>query len=108
MPFATTNPPHLLPEIASHIVTLPAVLPNDAATLKNLLLTQHKAYTSTLELAIANAVEKAVAIAVAAAVAATKLEAKAEMQRMIEQIVLARHRQFGVSSEHIFGQAICV
>ena len=105
MPFATTNPPHLLPEIASHIVTLPAVLPNDAATLKNLLLTQHKAYTSTLELAIANAVEKAVAIAVAAAVAATKLEAKAEMQRMIEQIVLARHRQFGVSSEHIFGQA---
>ncbi|HWZ48471.1 MAG TPA: IS66 family transposase [Herbaspirillum sp.] len=52
-----------------------------------------------------HAIKAAVAIAVEAAVAAAKLEAQATIARMIEQLVLARHRQFGVSSEQLSGQA---
>lgn len=93
MPFAAPNPPHASPEIDLPAFALPAILPDDIATLKALLLAQQTSH--------AHAVKEAVAIAVDAA----KREAQAAMQRMIEQLVLARHRQFGVSSEQLSAQA---
>lgn len=97
MPFAKPNPPQSTPEIVLPMVALPTLFPDDVAALKALLVAQHHAYTVALDVAIATAVEKAVA--------ATKLEAQAKMQHMIEQLVLARHKQFGVSSEQLSGQA---
>ena len=47
----------------------------------------------------------AVAVAVEAAAEAVKREAQDYVQRMLEQLVLARHRLFGVSSEQLSGQA---
>jgi transposase len=93
MPFAVPNPPLSSPEIDLPEFALPAILPDDIATLKTLLLTQQTFHS--------HAIKEAVAIAVEAA----RLEAQAEMRRMIEQLVLARHRQFGVSSEQLSGQA---
>ena len=81
--FAVPNPSHAAPEIDLSEFALPAILPDDIATLQALLIAQHQTYTA----AVADAVKKAVA--------ATRAEAQAQMQRMIEQLVLARHRQFG-------------
>lgn len=101
MPFAAPNPPHSSPEVDLAEFALPAILPDDIATLKALLLTQQTSHAH----AVKEAVATAVAIAVETALAAAKLEAQATIQRMIEQLVLARHRQFGVSSEQLSGQA---
>lgn len=109
MPFAAPNPSHLSAQLAAQSGFPECVftdkLPTDIAALKGLLQDQHQAYAAAIEGIVAQAVKVAVADAVAEAVAATRLEAKAEMQRMIEQIILARHRQFGVSSEQLSGQA---
>ena len=104
MSFATSNPPHLSADLSAHSsahsslpeFALPDNLPADIAALKGLLQDQHQAYAAAIEGIVAEAVK--------VAVAATRLEAKAEMQRMIEQLILARHRQFGVSSEQLSAQ----
>ena len=127
MPFATqitTDSPaaSVLPEYA-----LPAVLPDDIAILKALLRAQNgallaqvnalqaqqiaheTAINTAVEIAVNTAVEIAVSAAVEAAVSAAvetvRREAQEQITRMIEQMVLARHRQFGVSSEQLSGQA---
>jgi len=117
MPFAAPNPSHLSAHLSAHLpaqsglpeFAFPDNLPADIAALKGLLQDQHQAYAAAIEGIVAEAVKvavaDAVAKAVAEAVAATRLEAKAEMQRMIEQLILARHRQFGVSSEQSSAQA---
>ena len=97
MHFAAPNLLHSSPEVDLPEFALPAILPDDIAALKALLRTQQTSH--------AHAVKEAVAIAVEVALAAAKLEAQATIQRMIEQLVLARHRQFGVSSEQLSGQA---
>ena len=104
MSFATSNTPHLSADLSAHSsahsslpeFALPDNLPADIAALKGLLQDQHQAYAAAIEGIVAEAVK--------VAVAATRLEAKAEMQRMIEQLILARHRQFGVSSEQLSAQ----
>ena len=109
MPFVTPNPSHLSAQLAAHLpaqsglpaFAFPDKLPADIDALKGLLQDQHQAYAAAIEGIVAQAVK----LAVAEAVAAARLEAKAEMQRMIEQIILARHRQFGVSSEQLSAQA---
>jgi len=114
MPFAAPNPSHLSAHLSAQLAAqsgLPAFAFPDADidALKGLLQDQHQAYAAAIEGIVAEAVKvavtDAVAKAVAEAVAATRLEAKAEMQRMIEQLILARHRQFGVSSEQLSAQA---
>jgi transposase len=95
MPFAMPNPLHSSPEIDLKKFVLPANLPDDIALLKAMLQAQQTSHEHAVKEAVAIAVE----VAVAAAVAAAKLEAQATILRMIEQLVLARHRQFGVSSE---------
>ena len=131
MPFAAPKPPHSSPETRLPEFVLPAILPDDITTLKALLLTQQIAHAHTVEAAITTAVAVAVEaamatarletqvavdaamaiakldaqVAVDAAIATARLEAQVAMQRMIEQLVLARHRQFGVSSEQLSGQA---
>jgi transposase len=85
------------PEISLSGFVLPAILPDDIAALKALLHAQQTAHEITMNAAIAAAVE--------AAGSAIKREAQDYVQRMIEQLVLARHRLFGVSSEQHVGQA---
>jgi transposase len=82
---------------------LPAVLPDDVPALKALLLA-HAAHATVLEAAVAAAVSSAVAAAVEANTQAIKREAQEYVQRLIEQMVLARHRLFGVSSEQLPAQ----
>ena len=97
MPFTTQKPAFLLPQFASDKGRLPDNLPNDVAALKALLYTQQAAH----EIAMKSAVEAAVTIAVDA----VKREAQEHLYRMIEQLILARHRQFGSSSEQSSSQA---
>ena len=85
------------PEIGLSGFVLPAILPNDMGALKALLHEQHAAYESTMKAAIAAAVE--------ASASAIKREAQDYVQRMLEQLVLARHRLFGASSEQYSGQS---
>lgn len=105
MPFAAPNPSHSSPEIDLPEFVFPDHLPTDISAARALLKEQHKAYAAAVKVSIAGAVKSAIDAAVAAAIAATRLEAQAEMRRMIEQLVLARHRQFGASSEQLSGQA---
>lgn len=92
MPFATRKSPLSRSEIAISALALPVVLPDDIDALKALLHAQHAA------------VKKIVASA-EAAVDTARREAQEYIQRMIEQMVLARHRQFGVSSEQLSEQS---
>lgn len=97
MHFVAQTSPFSSPEIAPSGFVLPAILPDDIAALKALLHAQHAAHESAMKAAIAAAVE--------ASASAIKREAQAYVQRMLEQLVLARHRLFGVSSEQGSGQA---
>ena len=85
----------------------PAVLPDDIAILKSLLRLQNSALLAQGNALQAQQIghEAAVNIAVEAAVVTVRREAQEQITRMIEQLVLARHRQFGVSSEQLAGQA---
>jgi transposase len=85
------------PAINPSEFVLPTILPDDIAALKALLHAQRAAHESTMKAAIAAAVE--------ASANAIKREAQDYVQRMLEQLVLARHRLFGVSSEQLSGQA---
>ena len=105
MPFTTKKPAFLLPEIASDKVRLPDNLPNDVAALKALLHAQQAAHEVAMKSAVDAAVEAAVEAAVAIAVNTVKREAQERLHRMIEQLILARHRQFGSSSEQSSSQA---
>ncbi len=103
MPFVTqtaTDSPAaiVLPEYA-----LPAVLPDDIAILKTLLRLQNSALLAQVNALQAQQISHEAAIN--AAVATVRREAQEQITRMIEQLVLARHRQFGVSSEQLAGQA---
>ena len=105
MPFTTKKPAFLLPEIASDKVRLPDNLPNDVAALKALLHAQQAAHEVAMKSAVDAAVEAAVEAAVAIAVNTVKREAQEHLHRMIEQLILARYRQFGSSSEQLSAQA---
>ena len=96
MPFATQKSPLSRPEIVLLEYALPAILPDDIALLKALLHAQHIAHTTHLN---------AQQVACNATVDAVRREAQETIARMIEQMVLARHRQFGASSEQLPGQA---
>jgi transposase len=106
MPFATKNPAFLLPQFAPDTGRLPDNLPDDVSALKALLYAQQAAHdiailtaVKSAEATMASAIEAAVDAAVEAAVSTVKREAQEHLHRMIEQLVLARHRQFGSSSE---------
>ena len=105
MPFATQTSSFLPPESAPPQFILPAVLPDDIGSLKQLLYAQQAAVAATVDAAVAAAVATAVAAAIASTTHQIRQEAQATITRMIEQMVLARHRHFGVSSEQLAGQA---
>ena len=92
MHFAAQKSPLSLPETAVSALALPVVLPDDIDALKALLHAQRAAF-------------KMVVASAEAAIDTAKREAQEYIQRMIEQIALARHRQFGASSEQLIGQA---
>ena len=79
-------------EISHSGFVLPTILPDDIAALKALLQAQQVAHELTMNSAIA-------------AANAIKREAQDYVQRMLEQLVLARHRLFGASSEQHSGQS---
>lgn len=97
MHFEVHKSPFLPPQTVLPKFVLPAILPDDIAALKSLLHVQQAAHETVVKAAVAAAVE--------AAAEAVKREAQAYVQRMLEQLVLARHRLFGVSSEQLSGQA---
>ncbi len=103
MHFLGPQTPFSLPEIPRSAFVLPTVLPDDIPALKALLLAQRAAH-ETAHAATAAAVSTAVAAAVEANTQIIKREAQEYVQRLIEQMVLARHRLFGVSSEQLPGQ----
>lgn len=109
MHFATQKTPFSPTELTRPAFVLPSILPDDIGALKALLHAQHAAHITAVEAAVKVAVEAAVKVAVAAAVEAAadavKREAQAYVQRMLEQLVLARHRLFGASSEQLSGQS---
>jgi len=91
----------MAPQLTSSAFTLPKVLPNDSKSLKSLLQSQYAAYqvaVDTIHAAHATDVNT-IHAAHEATVATIKREADAHVQRLIEQIVLARQRLFGTSSE---------
>ena len=97
MPFAAQKSPRSLPEIVLPEFALPAMLPDDIPTLQALLQAQQIIHAVAVKAAFVSAVD--------AAVATAQREAQDYIQHMIEQLVLARHRQFGASSEQMPGQA---
>ncbi len=96
MSFATLETPlsplkKVFPEFA-----LPAVLPDDIASLKTLLVTQQSAHVALLvDLDNAHAAQ----------LAAIRQDAHDYVIRMLEQAVLARQRMFGASSEQLSPQS---
>ena len=80
MPSATAKPLNLPPRYSLPELTLPAVLPTDAAALTALLHSVIAAHNDV------------------------KTQALSHMQHMMEQFILARHRMFGASSEQSSGQ----
>ena len=117
MSFAPTNsavlPTKMASQMTSSAFMLPKVLPNDRKSLKSLLHVlftqleaQHAAHATavdTIHAAHATAVDT-IHAAHEATVATIKREADAHVQRLIEQIVLARQRLFGSSSEQLSAQ----
>ncbi|WP_373991697.1 IS66 family transposase [Duganella sp. BuS-21] len=80
MPSATAKPSNLPPRYSLPELSLPAVLPTDAAALTALLHSVIAAHNDV------------------------KTQALNHMQHMMEQFILARHRMFGASSEQSSGQ----
>ena len=80
MPATTAKPSNLPPRYSLPELTLPAVLPTDAAGLTALLHSVIAAHHDV------------------------KTQAMNHMQHMLEQFVLARHRMFGASSEQSSAQ----
>ena len=95
MPITAQKSPFLPPEIVLSAFALPAILPDDIASLKALVHAQQEVLKSLHAQKVAHEV----------ALETVKREAQEQIQRMIEQMVLARHRQFGASSEQLPGQA---
>lgn len=124
MSFAPTNsaafPTKMASQMTSSAYTLPTVLPNDRQSLKSLLhllfaqleaqqvavnaiRATHAAAIDSINAAHANDVDS-IHAAHEATVATIKREADAHVQRLIEQMVLARQRLFGTSSEQLSAQ----
>ncbi len=80
MPSATAKPSNLPPRYSLPELSLPAVLPTDAAALTALLHSVIAAHNDV------------------------KAQALNHMQHMMEQFILARHRMFGASSEQSSAQ----
>ncbi len=116
--------PKTAAQMTSAAFTLPTVLPDDTESLKSLLQSlfgqfeaqqvahatvvdsiqsAHATTIDTLQVAHATTVDTLQA-AHAANVATIKREAQEQVQRLIEQITLARQRQFGTSSEQLSAQ----
>jgi transposase len=82
-------------------VTLPAVLPTDVAALTALLYRQQQAYEAC-QMEARNAISQA---RDEISQAHNEIsQARDQIRRLIEQIILARRRQFGPSSEQMSGQ----
>lgn len=78
--------PSILPaRITFPGVSLPPVLPTSNGALKALLLTQQQAYEASVK--------------------SFECQVHDYLNHLVEQFILARHRQFGSSSEQISGQA---
>jgi transposase len=78
---STTQTTFILPErYTLPEVDFPPVLPTDAAALIALLHTQHQAHLAVMQ------------------------QAMSHIQHLLEQFILMRHKQFGVSSEQAHGQ----
>ena len=73
------------PKFTLPVVDMPSVLPTDVTALKALLHAQQAAHQTAVE--------------------SLHKQFGDHINYLIEQFILARHRQFGVSSEHISGQA---
>lgn len=87
---------------------LPASLPDDAAALKKLLRKQQAAIAELVSDAIDTALTEALARErehFNAQIARVTHEANQKIERLLEQILLARRRQFGTSSEQADGQS---
>ena len=84
MPFSAAKPAILPPQFTFTQPVLPAVLPTDVAALTALLHQQHAAHMASVD--------------------SLAQQVRDYANRVIEQMVLARHRQFGVSSEQLSGQ----
>ena len=101
--------PKTAAQMASPAFALPAVLPDDTKSLKSLIYNMHAAvHTLHAELqaqrvAHATAVDT-IQAAHATTVATIKREAQEQVLRLIEQITLARQRQFGTRSEQLSAQ----
>lgn len=79
---SATLKPLILPErFTLPEVDLPPVLPKDAAALTALVLAQHQAHIDV------------------------KRQAMSHIQHLLEQFILMRHKQFGISSEMLSAQA---
>lgn len=105
MPFVKKTSPLLSPENPFQACVLPTVLPNDVELLKTLLRAQQIAHEAEIKDAVEKAVAEAVAQAIETTTAAIRREAQEQIERLIEQMKLARHRQFGISAEHMPAQA---
>jgi transposase len=103
MPFATQNTADSSSATLPPEYALPAVLPDNIAILKSLLRLHNNALLAQINALQAQQISHEAAIN--AAVATVRRQAQEQITRMIEQLVLARHRQFGVSSEQLAGQA---
>ena len=77
-------------------VGLPSILPTDVAALTALLYAQQAAYL-VAQRAILNSFEDQVSL--------YDSQVRDHIKHLVEQMILARHRHFGVSSEQLSGQA---
>ena len=78
---STTQKSFILPErYTLPEVNLPDILPTDIAALSALMLTQHQAHLAVMQ------------------------QAMGHIQHLLEQFILMRHKQFGISSEQAPGQ----
>lgn len=124
MSFAPRNPSFLTSKIDLPDLVFPIITPKNRVQMKALLHAQKSlhedAANAALDVLIKHAVDAAVKIAVDVAIketaatigresqeamATVRRESQEAMQRLIEQLVQARHRQFGASSEQLSGQA---
>ncbi|UAW63379.1 IS66 family transposase [Mycoavidus sp. HKI] len=107
--FESAEKEFILPiDFALPEVTLPAVLSTDVAALTALLHTQQQAYEAS-QMAARNVISQARDEISQAHNEISQAhneisQARDEIRRLIEQIILARRRQFGPSSEQMSGQ----
>lgn len=96
--FAIQRPELSLPQV--DFPPLPAVLPSGAAALIALLHEQQAAFLS-----VSQVIQQAAADLQNRAIDSIESQVRDYINHLIEQFILARHRQFGISSEQVSGQS---